>query len=354
VTLAGESAGSFSSFYHLSSPSSQGLFQRLIGQSGVGGLAPGYHQWSPEEGFRLGNQIALLLGCIEIDPHQRLACLRNISAPALSAVELEDGIISMPVLDSEWTSDPFFPLPPELAFQEGNFDSEVDILLGSNGNEGLLGTQVYGALPSLLPTIMDNWGIWGPILLLQRKTLFISEDDIKLADLLLDQYTGKGRNITIDDVPALTDLLTDAFFNFGIDRYLDFHLDHSNGRIFQYVNEHVNAYEQLNWAVFFGGPRHLPGTSHADELFLQWSPLVGIHIHLPEHDISTSKLITSTWASFVASGDPTPPGSEIYWSQVTSEEREYLTIVNGTGTMGRSKDWVRRSEIWRNALGDQK
>ena len=68
------------------------------------------------------------------------------------------------------------------------------------------------------------------------------------------------------------------------------------------------------------------------------------------------------------SGDPTPPGSEIYWSQVlrlsltgliwcqstgmisyvlgsplnlnlqvTSEEREYLTIVNGTGTMGRSE-----------------
>ena len=28
---------------------------------------------------------------------------RNISAPALSAVELEDGIISMPVLDSDWS-----------------------------------------------------------------------------------------------------------------------------------------------------------------------------------------------------------------------------------------------------------
>ena len=52
VTLAGESAGSFSSFYHLSSPTrfysiiitvwiylfcSGGLFQRLIGQSGVSG-----------------------------------------------------------------------------------------------------------------------------------------------------------------------------------------------------------------------------------------------------------------------------------------------------------------------------
>ena len=95
---------------------------------------------------------------------------------------------------------------------------------------------------------------------LQRKALSISEDDIELADFLLDQvlhaghslaikvllhppipplctniddlkklhwwhsnndviqYTGKGRNMTIEDIPALTDLLTDAFFNFGIDR----------------------------------------------------------------------------------------------------------------------------------------
>jgi len=351
VTLAGESAGSFSSFYHLSSPTSRGLFQRLIGQSGVGGLAPGYHQWSPEEGFRLGNQIAILLGCIEIDPNQRLSCLRNVSAPALSLVELEDGIISMPVIDSEWTDNPFFPTYPEVAFQEGNFHTEVDILLGSNGEEGLLGTQIYGAIPDILPTIMNNWGVWGPILLFQRKALSISEDDIELADFLLDQYTGKGRNMTIEDIPALTDLLTDAFFNFGIDRYLDYHLEHSSGRIYQYVNEHRNEYEQLNWAAFLGGPKHLPGTSHADELFLQWSPLLGIHIHLPETDVSMSKLITSTWASFVTSGDPTPPGSEISWSQVTADAREYLTMVNGTGTMGRSQEWVRRSEIWRNIFG---
>ena len=34
-------------------------------------------------------------------------------------------------------------------------------------------------------------------------------------------------------------------------RYLDFHLDHSNGRIFQYVNEHVNAYEQVLLCIIF-------------------------------------------------------------------------------------------------------
>ena len=37
VTLAGESAGSFSAFYHLTSaPSAEPLFHRIIGQSGVG------------------------------------------------------------------------------------------------------------------------------------------------------------------------------------------------------------------------------------------------------------------------------------------------------------------------------
>ena len=37
----------------------------------------------------------------------------------------------------------------------------------------------------------------------------------------------------------------------NIFRYLDFHLDHSNGRIFQYVNEHVNAYEQVLLCIIF-------------------------------------------------------------------------------------------------------
>ena len=46
-------------------------------------------------------------------------------------------------------------------------DHKVDILLGSNGEEGLLGTQIYGAIPDILPTIMNNWGVWGPILLFQ-------------------------------------------------------------------------------------------------------------------------------------------------------------------------------------------
>ena len=93
-------------------------------------------------------------------------------------------------------------------------------------------------------------------------------------------------------------------------RYLDFHLKHSQGKLFQYINAHVNDYAQVmtsinvihdetvcsstesvsnkykhkykchpwwhclqfNWVRFMSGTKHLPGSVHGDETFLQFSP----------------------------------------------------------------------------------
>jgi hypothetical protein len=49
-------AVSFSAFYHLASPRSRGLFRRIIGQSGMGGLSPGFHQNSPQDAVRLNHR----------------------------------------------------------------------------------------------------------------------------------------------------------------------------------------------------------------------------------------------------------------------------------------------------------
>ena len=67
----------------------------------------------------------------------------------------------MPVLDSAWSPSPFFPTDPAVVWEEGSFDTtvtetlqtttflQVDILLGSNADEGLLGTQVILTMPFL-------------------------------------------------------------------------------------------------------------------------------------------------------------------------------------------------------------
>ena len=49
VTLAGQSAGSFSATLHLFSPASRGLFRGLVGQSGPGGFSPSYHPYTGEQ-----------------------------------------------------------------------------------------------------------------------------------------------------------------------------------------------------------------------------------------------------------------------------------------------------------------
>ena len=82
-----------------------------------------------------------------------------------------------------------------------------------------------------------------------------------MADFILNEYTGGlGRNITLDQLSIVTDLMTDAFFNYGIERYwsklrlkmtiliryIDFHLEHSHGRLFQYVDAHLNDYSQVD------------------------------------------------------------------------------------------------------------
>ena len=103
MTIAGESAGSFSVFYHMMSPGSkvsfichyhfqlfqiskyfvQGLFHRIIGQSGMAGLAPSYHHWAGDQAIRLGTELAVMLGCTSPSTEHKLQCLKQQTPMAL-------------------------------------------------------------------------------------------------------------------------------------------------------------------------------------------------------------------------------------------------------------------------------
>jgi|LakMenEpi03Aug12_release.lakeMendotaPanAssembly.Ray.scaffolds.fasta_scaffold646133_2 hypothetical protein len=62
---------------------------------------------------------------------------------------------------------------------------------GANQNEGLLVTQLFYMLPPLFDTLISQWDLFGPILILMRKALEITEEDILLAREVLEYYTGK-------------------------------------------------------------------------------------------------------------------------------------------------------------------
>ena len=178
VTIAGESAGSFSATYHLLSPASAGLFHRVIGQSGAGGLAPAFHHWQAGEAERWARELALLVGCVQLLPGPLLHCLREAAPLALAGAELEVGLLSQPVVDGSFARQPFLPLDPPTAFQTGDFNREVAVLLGTNRNEGLLLTQPMlegGLLTVGVPWLVRYWDTLGPLLLLQRHALQITD-----------------------------------------------------------------------------------------------------------------------------------------------------------------------------------
>ena len=241
VTIAGESAGSFSVFYHMISPGSQGLFHRIIGQSGMAALAPSFHHWQPHQASRLGNELAIMVGCFNLNIEKQIACMKSVSPLALDGVEFANGLISQPVFDRDYASQPFFPLEPVTALESGHFTRDVDILLGSNSHEGLLVTQILiGFDHMFFNTLMENWESLGPVLLFQKHTFEVTERDKEMAHQVVSHYCGT-LNLTVDNIPDLTVMATDSAFLYAITKYIDdFHLTYSSKPIYHYINTHHN------------------------------------------------------------------------------------------------------------------
>ena len=52
VTVMGQSAGSMATTFHMYSPLAQGLFRRVILQSGTGGFAPSYKHFEEDRAIK--------------------------------------------------------------------------------------------------------------------------------------------------------------------------------------------------------------------------------------------------------------------------------------------------------------
>ena len=59
------------------------MFHRIIGQSGMAGLAPSYHHWAGDQAIRLGTELALMLGCTSPSTEHKLQCLKQQTPMAL-------------------------------------------------------------------------------------------------------------------------------------------------------------------------------------------------------------------------------------------------------------------------------
>ena len=224
----------------------QGLFHRIIGQSGMAALAPSFHHWQPHQASRLGNELAILVGCFNLNIEKQIQCMKAVSPLALDGVEFANGLISQPVYDRDYASEPFFPLEPVTALESGHFTRDVEILVGSNSHEGLLVTQILIGFDHLFfNSFLENWDTLGPILIFHKHRYEVTEIDREMARQVVSHYAGT-LNLTVEDIPALTVMATDSAFLYGITKYIDdFHLSYSSKPVYQYINTHHNDIVQV-------------------------------------------------------------------------------------------------------------
>lgn len=137
VTVFAESAGAWTACYLMASPASEGLYQRVIMQSG-GCLEPS-SLISAEAAAQAGPMFAERLGCRGAD---QVACLRALPAWRLSrAASLRAGI-NGPGSWGPVHSDATVPESPAEAFAQGRF-TRVPVIVGANLDEGrLFATEV--------------------------------------------------------------------------------------------------------------------------------------------------------------------------------------------------------------------
>ena len=155
VTIFGESAGALSVHLHLISPLSQGLFHRAIIQSSTA-LEPSWGPICPKQGLIYSSLFEKAMSCDQENTLDILTCLQSRDmADTLALPQLLEGGNTpwMAVSDNDFTSDPFLPGKVEELMASGEFNTDVEIIIGTNAEDGM--NFLLFALAD--PSLFDNY-----------------------------------------------------------------------------------------------------------------------------------------------------------------------------------------------------
>nr|CAB3219683.1 acetylcholinesterase precursor [Phallusia mammillata] len=322
VTLFGESAGAASIGLHTVAPSSRGLFNRVIYQSG-NQMTP----WSTntlDVALKRARQLAKNLSCPNTETSSEielLTCLRSKTAQEVfGASWITAEIFDFPFVPVHGTA--FLPLSPQEVTKQGQH-APVDVLAGYNTNEGSY-FNIYTC----------------PGFNISTDSLITRDEYIKGIELCGLRTNAMGRSATAFLYADWSNPNNPAQYRDALDRIVaDFHIDcptksmvklhsqhFSNRRVYLYHFDYrISNNAWPSWA----------GVMHGYEIELIFGlPFFGDFSYASGYDDVdrlVSRRMMRYWTNFAKYGDPNGDldetlESDEYWSPFDSSRQQYLEI----------------------------
>ena len=140
--------------------------------------------------------------------------------------------------DSSFTSSPFLPASAEELLQSGQFNTNVEVILGTCKDEGLGNFIGAWTEPNFFEDLRNNWDSVGVARLLGlTKMSDVTPEDVEKARKLLQFYVGGVENVTMANVQSLVDMMTDSEFLFGVHKKIGYLVDQGI-TVYHYILTH--------------------------------------------------------------------------------------------------------------------
>ena len=116
----------------------------------------------------------------------------------------------------------------------------------------------------------ETWNQTCPQILFKRFPMDITEDDIFRCNEAAKFYLGGLDNMDEQHMKQINDMITDAFAQYGIHKFVEIHTKSLERCIYHYIYSYQGQYTVTEDS--FGVPgKH--GVCHGDELYLQFDPM---------------------------------------------------------------------------------
>ncbi|XP_019623070.1 PREDICTED: carboxylesterase 5A-like [Branchiostoma belcheri] len=314
ITVYGLSAGSIAVSLQMLSPINNGLFSRVICESGTS-IGPGAINPRPLESVR---NLCRLMNCASDDPAAMVSELR-----AADPVQLTNAAATFtgtpplrywtPVVDGD-----FIPEDPLHILQSGALENR-DVLLGSNDDEGgylyedprflavdnveAVKSLVQGLLPGFFTEVNQTWRICGDVLeaLTYDYDMWNEEDPASLRRSLIDLY---GDFTYVANTVQKADLYSKR-----------------NYTAYMYQFAHRLSYSPLPPGV---------GASHATNYNFIF-PSSGFLERATDGEKNLMRTMMTLWSNFAKTGNPNSPADTtlpVDWPKYLPSTRQYLRLTD--------------------------